>query len=74
LSYEEIFKAKSKQGRRTDLCQNYDKSETLDTKKELAKIAGVSHDTLDKVKKIQTMATDEQKRTFKPFTTKRKAL
>ena len=44
-------KAKEQQGARTDICQKSDKS--IDTKKELAKIAGVSHDTIHKVKTIQ---------------------
>ena len=35
------------------LCQNSDKaSEKIDTKKELAKIAGVSHDTIARVEKL----------------------
>jgi peroxiredoxin len=34
-------------------CQTSDKAvDTIDTKKELAKIAGVSHDTISKAKKI----------------------
>jgi hypothetical protein len=36
---------------RTDICQKSDKS--IDTKKELAKTAGVSHDTIHKVETIQ---------------------
>jgi len=39
--------AKENQGARTDICQNSDKS-SVDTKKELAKIADVSHDTISK--------------------------
>ena len=36
------------------LCQNSDKAkDKIDTKKELAKIAGVSHDTIVRVKKIE---------------------
>lgn len=44
-------KAKESQGTRTDICQKSDKS--IDTKKELAKVAGVSHDTIHKVETIQ---------------------
>ena len=42
------------------LCQNSDKaSEKIDTKKELAKIAGVSHDTIARVEKIVQKAPEE---------------
>jgi hypothetical protein len=51
---EEVISQRSRQGARTDLCQNSDKSlPPLDTKKEIAKVAGVSHDTVAKVKKIE---------------------
>lgn len=40
-------------------CQISDKA--IDTKRELAKIAGVSHDTIAKVKVIDSRATPEQK-------------
>ncbi len=57
-------KAKAHQGQRTDLniCQNSDKSvsENIDTKKELAKIAGVSHDTIHKTEVIKKEGTEEQ--------------
>ena len=43
--------AKETQGTRNDICQKSDKS--TDTKKELAKIAGVSHDTIYKVEAIE---------------------
>jgi len=43
--------AKRNQGTRTDICQKSDKS--IDTKKELAKAAGVSHDTIHKVETIE---------------------
>lgn len=43
--------AKKTQGTRTDICQKSDKS--IDTKRELATIAGVSHDTIHKVEAIQ---------------------
>jgi DNA modification methylase/DNA-binding XRE family transcriptional regulator len=45
-------------------CQNSDKPlkvESIDTKKELAKIAGVSHDTIHKVETIENKATPEIK-------------
>lgn len=48
-------KAKETQGMRTDICQNSDKS-YIDTKKELATAAGVSHDTIAKVEKIESEA------------------
>lgn len=52
--------AKENQGERTDICQKSDRS-TIDTKKELARIAGVSHDTIAKVEKIEAKATPELK-------------
>ena len=53
LRLEETIAKRSRQGERTDLCQKSDKSSpTLDTKKEIAKVANVSHDTVAKVKKI----------------------
>jgi len=42
------------------VCQKSDKA-VIDTKKEIAKIAGVSHDTVAKVKKIEAKATPEIK-------------
>lgn len=56
-------KAKANQGSRTDICQKSDKS--YDTKKELAKIAGVSHDTIHKVEKIEAEATPQTKEKLK---------
>lgn len=50
-------KAKESQGTRTDICQKSDKS--IDTKKELAKVAGVSHDTIHKVETIQNSGDKE---------------
>ena len=41
-------------------CQKSDKP-TIDTKKELAKVAGVSHDTIHKVETIQAKASDAVK-------------
>lgn len=46
------------------VCQISDKQE-IDTKKEIAKAAGVSHDTIAKVEKIETQATPEIKAAVK---------
>ena len=56
-------KAKEKEFERKTTCQKSDKSfmPTVDTKKELAKVAGVSHDTIAKVEKIEKQATPEVK-------------
>ena len=48
LKLKPLLAERSEQGRRTDLSQNSVKSEPLDTQKELAKVAGVSHDTIGK--------------------------
>jgi hypothetical protein len=61
LDLEETIAARSEQGKRTDLCQKSDNSPPLDTKRELATIAGVSHDTVAKVKKIEACAAPEVK-------------
>jgi hypothetical protein len=61
LELESTIAARSKQGERTDICQNSDNSQPLDTKREIAAIAGVSHDTISKVKKINAKASDETK-------------
>jgi len=63
LELEGLFreKAKENQGKRNDICQKSDKSESIDTKKEIANIANVSHDTIAKVKKIQEKAPEEVK-------------
>ena len=57
-------RAKANQGTRTDICQISDKSVSkpiapVDTKKEVAKVAQVSHDTVAKVKKIEAIAPPE---------------
>jgi len=63
LQLEDIFreKAKEKQAEagKNKLCQKSDKA--VHTKRELAKTASVSHDTIAKVKVIQEKANDEQK-------------
>lgn len=56
--------AKANQGKRTDICQNSDKSSIpIDTKKELAKATGgrLSHDTIAKVKLIHNHADEQTK-------------
>ncbi len=61
LQLEDIFKKKAKQnqGSRTDISPTLAKS--LDTREEIAKLANVSHGSLDKVKVIQEKATEEQR-------------
>lgn len=62
LQEEIALIAKENQGKRNDICQNSDKGfNSIDTKKELAKIADVSHDTIVRVKKIEEKATPEVK-------------
>lgn len=53
----------NKQRAENPTCQKSDnmKIEKIDTKKELAKIAGVSHDTIHKVKTIEQKAPEEVK-------------
>ena len=53
-------RAKEHQGERTDICQKSDRS-SIDTKRELAKAAGVSHDTIAKVERIEEKAAPEVK-------------
>lgn len=55
--------AKKNQGSRNDIRQKSDKS--TDTKKELAKVAGVSHDTIHKVEKIEQEAPPEVRQAVK---------
>lgn len=63
LQLEDVFreKAKENQGKRTDISQISVESKPIDTQKEVAKIANVSHDTIAKVKKIEATATPEVK-------------
>jgi site-specific DNA-methyltransferase (adenine-specific) len=68
LKLEGLYKIKAKenQGKRTDLCQTSDKSYNhIDTKKEIAEKAKVSHDTLNKVKHIEKKADKEIKNKLK---------
>ena len=66
LKLEGIYREKAKEsyeanvGRPPKSCQNSGTIK-IDTKKELAKVAKVSHDTIMKVKKIEEMATEKQK-------------
>jgi DNA-binding XRE family transcriptional regulator len=62
LKLEEIYRqrARENQGTRTDLTSVRNLT-NVDTKKELAKVAGVSHDTIAKVKRIEEKATEDQK-------------
>ena len=64
LKLEDIFKAKARenQGTRTDLLQNSPKSlAPINTRLELAKIAGVSDNTIAKVKVVEEKAIPEQR-------------
>ena len=54
-------KAKERQGTRTDLFNIPQKSAGSETRDELAKAAGVSHDTIAKVEKIEAAASQELK-------------
>jgi DNA modification methylase len=63
LQLEEVFSAKAKgqQGKRTDLLAMLPKSEPINTRKEIAKIADVKERTLGKVKVIEAKAPEEVK-------------
>jgi len=60
-------KAKEQQIRKpiSVVSQNSEKQKPIDTQKELAEIAGVSHDTIAKVEKIEQIATPEIKSQLK---------
>jgi len=60
LRLKPIIKAKAKeqQGKRTDLSQTFGKS-SIDTNKELGKIAGISNETIRKVEIILTEGSEE---------------
>lgn len=51
-------KAKENQGERTDILQISAKSSPIDTRQEIAKVAGVSHDTIAKVEVIENKAPE----------------
>lgn len=57
-------KAKEQQGERTDILKKSSKS-SINTRKEVAKIAGVSEDTVRKVEKIEAEATPQTKERLK---------
>jgi D-ribose pyranose/furanose isomerase RbsD len=64
LQLEEVFtkKAKEKERIRKTTSQISDQSlEEVSTKKELSKVASVSHDTITRVKKIEEKADEETK-------------
>jgi DNA modification methylase len=64
LELEQVIrdKAKANQGTRIDIPQKSAESyKPIETRKELAKIANVSHDTIAKVKVLQAKATDDVK-------------
>lgn len=76
LKLEKLFKEKAKENQIIagenfgKGCQTSDKAiekeiEPIDTKKEIAKIAGTSHDTIAKVKKIEEKAPEEVKEKVK---------
>lgn len=67
LELEDVFSARAKENQKTStgginpqLCQISDKA-AIDTKKEVAKVANVSHDTIAKVKRIEAVASPEVK-------------
>jgi DNA modification methylase len=67
LELEEVFKEKAKESKSEKVSHFRNTGEVLqksakpDTRKELSKVASVSHDTIAKVKKIQAQATPEVK-------------
>lgn len=66
LQLEDVFKEKAKENLKLSDGKGKQKSaevkvEPIETRKELAKVAQVSHDTIAKVKKIQEKAPDEIK-------------
>ena len=67
LEFEEMFRETAKENqisslkKGTSVPQISAKREPIETRKELAKIAKVSHDTISKVKKIQEKAPEEVK-------------
>ncbi|MBR3272904.1 MAG: hypothetical protein IKF98_03205 [Clostridia bacterium] len=63
LKLKPVIAAKAKEKQRASggaVCQKSDKP-VIDTKRELAKVAGVSHDTIAKVQKIEAKAEPEEK-------------
>lgn len=62
---EEIFSKKAKENQKagggSGISGRQNSDKPTDTKKELAKIAGVSHDTIAKTKKIKEYALKDEK-------------
>lgn len=71
LRLKDVFAEKAKENQLATLKQNTvgqksdERKEPVSTKKELAKVAGVSHDTIAKVQKIEEKATPEIKQKVK---------
>lgn len=66
LQLEEVFSLKAKENQKGGqggvlLKQKSAEANSIETRKELAKVANVSHDTIAKVKKIEAVATPEVK-------------
>lgn len=66
LQLEDVFRIKAKENQKGGpggilLSQNSDEAREVSTKKELAKIADVSHDTIMRVKAIEAQAPEEVK-------------
>jgi len=63
LELEDVFskKAKENQVRKPNSVPQISAKQNVDTRKELSKVASVSHDTIAKVKKIQEKASEEVK-------------
>ena len=63
LELEDVFskKAKENQVRKPNSVPQISAKQNVDTRKELSKVASVSHDTIAKVKKIQEQASEEVK-------------
>lgn len=63
LKLKDFFRVQAQEkqrlGGKEKLCQNSDKA--VDTKKALAKLAGVSHDTISKIERLADQATDDLK-------------
>ena len=63
LELEEVFtkKAKENQIRKPNSVMQNSAEQKIDTRKELSKVASVSHDTITRVKKIEEKADEETK-------------
>ena len=73
LKLEDVIKERAKENQKLSEgkgCQKSDKVNPIDTKKELATLAGVSHDTIAKVKTIEKEGSDEQKQSLMKGETK----